>query len=458
MDSYHERKKKFWDKEKRLLVQKLMSSFAITIVIAVVAITIIAKIPKAKIIKAEAFGNDIYYEVEVIDEDYKIICGSLAIVASNATEYHESLLEIGNQSGSFGSLKSNTTYEIAIYADYGYGKGVLASSKVTTLANYGGKITKWQNITSNTSDMNETLQYNVYTSYNDLKGEIRSVVLKYAYIYQDMLTDELYIPSSDEYQEVTITEQQETTLLSDIPNGNVRVYLIFEATLITSEVVILDQTYFDTPLKLYSSLYVSDVGPNYLLISFYPDYYQRQDIVYFVNLIKNGEVIEQKIFTISDFSQSSNHEYLESESLIKFSNLSTLSNYHLQLIAQYPNLTTGKEEYQELIFFDTSTTPSYKINFESSKIENTINLEINLQDPNMVFSNFTYYVIKVVDDVETYLSSGTIEMNPLENDTYQGYLSENIESGYQYKIVIYATKTIHPSLIYEWCFIKEIVY
>lgn len=76
----------------------------------------------------------------------------------------------------------------------------------------------------------------------------------------------------------------------------------------------------------------------------------------------------------------------------------------------------------------------------------------------MVFSNFTYYVIKVVDDVETYLSSGTIEMNPLENDTYQGYLSENIESGYQYKIVIYATKTIHPSLIYEWCFIKEIVY
>ena len=458
MNSYRERKKKFWDKEKKQLVQKLMSSFAITVVVVVIAVTIATRIPKAKIIQVEAFGNDIYYEVEVIDDDYQIISGSLAIVATNATEYHEILLELGNQSGSFGSLKANTTYDIAIYADYGYGKGTLAASKVTTLANYGGKITNWQNIRFNTSQINESLLYHIYTSYNDLKGEISSVLLKYAYVYQDMISGELFIPDSNEFAEIPITNMQQTTLLSDVPNENVRIYLILEATLLTSEVVILDQKHFDTPLKLYSSLYVSDVGPNYLLVSFYPDYYQRQDIVYIVNLIKNGEVIDQKTFTAADFPQTDHEEYNESESIITFTNLLPLTKYHLQLIAQYPNLITEKEESQELDFFDTSTTPNYKIIYKSSKTENTIRLQIDLQDQNMVFSNFNYYMIKIVDGVESYVSSGTVEMGQLERYNYQGILTETIEPGYQYKIILYATKTIDSSLLYEWCFIKEILY
>ena len=135
-----------------------------------------------------------------------------------------------------------------------------------------------------------------------------------------------------------------------------------------------------------------------------------------------------------------------------------LTKYHLQLIAQYPNLITEKEESQELDFFDTSTTPNYKIIYKSSKTENTIRLQIDLQDQNMVFSNFNYYMIKIVDGVESYVSSGTVEMGQLERYNYQGILTETIEPGYQYKIILYATKTIDSSLIYEWCFIKEILY
>ena len=458
MDSYRERKNKFWDKEKKLLIQKLISSFAITIVVVVVAVTIVSKIPNANILKVEAFGNDIYYEVEVIDNDCQIISGTLAIVAFNATEYHEIFLGIGNQSGSFGSLKANTTYDIAIYADYGYGKGTLDSSKITTLSNYGGKITNWQKINSNTSSMMETLHYNIYTSYNDLKGEISSVVLKYAFVYQDRISDDLFFPDNSEFQIFPISYSQQTTLLSDIPNENVRIYLILEATLTTSETIILDQKQFDTPFRFYSSLYVSDVGPNYLSVSFYPDYYQRQDVVYIVNLIKNGEIIEQRTFTAKDFSLTTDGEHGESESIIKFNNLQTLSKYHLQLIAEYPNLITKREESQELQFFDTSTTASYKITYKPSIIENTIHLQIDLQDSNNVFSNFNYYIIKITDDGESYLFSGIVEMMQLENNNYQGILSQVIEPGYKYKIILYATKTINPSLVYEWCFIKEIIY
>lgn len=458
MNSYRERKKKFFDKQKKLMIQKLMSSFAITVVVVVIAVTIVSKIPKAEIVKAEAFGSDVYYEVKVTDDDYKIISGSLYIVAYNATESHEISLELGLQTGHFGDLKANTDYEIVVNADYGYGKGILASSKVTTSSNYGGRITNWQEDVSGNLMNNEILSYNVYTSYNDLKQEIQSVVLKYAYVYQDEITDELYIPDSSLFTVLEITSMQQTTLLSNIYNENIRIYLILEATLITSETIILDQKYFDTPLKLYSSLYISDVGPNYLIASLYADYYKRQDITYIVNLIRDGEIIETKTYDYTDFVSSNENEYMESQIEIVFNGLPVGTEYHLQLIAMYPNLDSGIKEYQELYFFDVATSPSYKIDFKSSKTETTINLQIDLYDPSLVFSDINYSVFKVIDGVESYYSNGTISMEYLGEERYQNILEVIVDPGYEYKILIYATKTVNPSIKYNWCLIKELTY
>ncbi|MFA5542253.1 MAG: hypothetical protein WC008_02275 [Bacilli bacterium] len=144
MDSYTTRKQKFKDKYKKSLIKNLLSSFVMTTVVVVIAVAVTSRTPTAQIINTEVFGNDIFYDVNIVDNDYAILENSLRIIAKSQTKNHMKSLSVGRMQGSFGQLEPNTIYDIQIVAKYGYGEGVLAKTTVKTEENYGGRIINWE--------------------------------------------------------------------------------------------------------------------------------------------------------------------------------------------------------------------------------------------------------------------------------------------------------------------------
>ena len=451
MDSYSERKKKVFENRKRLMIKNWLASFMVTTV-AIVAVVILAPLnPSAEFLAAEVFGTDIYYDVMVTDDSQTITAGSLKIVAETATEYHEIPLEVGRQTGNFATLFPNTEYRVSVKASYGFGEGTLAKSTLVTAADYGGRITGWEMIPPDPLMQYEMVSYQVTTSYNDLKNKITEVNLKFAYLYQEELPTDGTDPVILEYNTIPITEFNQTSLLEFIPDMNVRVYLVLEAVLVSTETVILDQLHFDTPMRLYASLYVSDVGPNYVMASIYPDFSFRTDIVYTVELVRNGEVLQTQDVVYEGAGQS-----MEQETIIRFEGLLTASKYHLRLVAKYVDLDTGQGITEELYFLDVWTTMDYELTISGTRSETIYFVELTLDDSNAVLSGFTYYVYELVGTQEIYYSYGSITMQTGMDNLQHGTSEIVISLGTAYKIEIYATKTIDPQTSFPWCLVGEL--
>jgi hypothetical protein len=447
MRSYSERKKRFLEKQKRAVVQNWLSSFVVTAVVVVAAVVIVPRIPKASIITTEVFGNDVYYQVEVEDSDATIVEGSLKIVAKSATEQHEQSLTLGWQQGSFGTLNPNTDYEIQVLASYGFGEGVLAKSSVKTKANYGGRIIGWSEVSQDPISTNEMLLLEITTRYNDLKNEIASVRLKYATLFLEEVPQDGSQPLDLVYSEIVITSYDQVSQIELFAYETVQIYLILEATLITNEIIVLDQTNFPSPLKLHASFYEKDVGPNYVEVFVYPDFYTRTDIVYQVNLIKEGEILATKEITYVEGEGSQ-----EESTSVLFSRLKTLTKYHVQLLAKYVDTITNLMVEVELGWLDLSTTPPYSYNITSERSMDQLNITIELNDPNTVLSNISFYVYTIEDGIDFYQSY----MEGVIIDS-QVTISIPATEGMTYKVQVNATKTIDENTIYQWLQIATIV-
>jgi hypothetical protein len=209
--------------------------------------------------------------------------------------------------------------------------------------------------------------------------------------------------------------------------------------------------HFDTPMRLYASLYVSDVGPSYVTASVYPDFSFRTDIVYTAELVRNGEVLQSQDIVYEDVGQT-----MEQEAVIRFEGLLTASKYHLRLAATYEDLDTGQGITEELSFMDVWTTMDYDLTITGIKSDTIYLVELTLDDPNAVLSGFTYYVYEIVGTEEIYYSYGSITMQTGMDNLQHGASEIAIALGTAYKIEIYATKTIDPQTSFPWCLVGEL--
>lgn len=440
MLSISNRKKRFQDKQKKAMVQNWLSSFVVTTVVVVAAVVIAPRIPKARFITTEVFGNDIYFQVEIMDDDATITDGTLKIVAQNAVESHEQSLEVGWQQGSFGSLKPNTEYDLLVMAAYGFGEGVLAKSTVKTAANYGGRIVGWQEAPPDPFTSQEMLLMDITTSYNDLKSEIASVKLKFAFLFLDQVPTDGSLPVDLSFTEFAITEFSQITRIELFAYEMVQIYLVFEATLKTSEVVVLDEANFPSPLQLHPSFYQSDIGANYMEVSVYPDFYQRTDIVYEVNLIKDGVILDTKLLTYTEPTGQ-----MEQGELIKFTRLKALTHYHVQLLAKYTDAITQRPVEKEVGWIDFQTTLAYSYQITQERTTDELIIDIALNDPNLVLSNFSFNVYLLVEGMETFQTQ-------INGDIIDSHVIVHIPAlaGIVYVVKIYATKSVSETLSYSW--------
>lgn len=286
---------------------------------------------------------------------------------------------------------------------------------------------------------------NVVTAYNDYKNEIPSVRLKYATAYlqptQTLLSngEELY------YESIDILDKNTTTQIEIFAYETVEVFLVLEANLFNDEVVVLDEVSFKTPLKLYASVYEYDVGPDYIKINFYPDFYNRTDITYYLNLYKDGNILDTK--TIKYIESSEEHFFV-----FEYNDLDENSLYHFSVIAEYMVFDKLHEVEEEVNSLDVYTTPVYSYSVSAQKSDTQLIVTLILDDPNSVLYDFYYYIYIVEEDNEIYYN-GT-EGVIIDN---QVIMQVEITDEVVYKVDIYASKKINENISYTWLQIESIV-
>ncbi|MGD9605370.1 MAG: hypothetical protein AB7V00_04380 [Bacilli bacterium] len=446
MRSFLVRKKQFWEKQKRLIVQNWLSSFVVTAVVVVAAVVIAPRIPSASFIDTEVFGNDIFFQVEVIDEDAMIDMDSLKIVAKSPLEEHYQPLNLGRQQGSFGTLEPNTEYDLLIYAKYGFGEGVLAKTTLKTEANYGGQIVNWQEVALDPMQTQEMLLMDISTRYNDLKSEIASVNLQFATLYLEEVPIDGSFPTNLTYQTYPIAEFYQTTQIELWAYETVQIYLVLEATLKTNEVVVLDQKTFPSPLQLNASIFHSDIGSDFIKLMVYPDFHTRKDIVYEINLLQDSQVLKREIIIYED----TGIEYEQSEIII-FDRLLSERNYHVQLLAKYFDEITGLEIEKQVNWLDFKTTPAYGYTITSESTDTEINVSVALDDPFAVISNFNFELYYLENEYEMYQTNQYVSIiNYTANATF------TMEIGKTYIVKIFVTKTADANHIYQYCLLGTI--
>lgn len=211
------RMKEFIEKQKQRsrleILKSWMSSFVVTVSVVVIAVVVIPKSPIATFTRVEAFANEVFYQVEVTDQESAIVLGTLKAVLENQLTQVETPLECGMTIASFANLKANTTYDLLIKADKGFGMEILSAVKFKTQSRVGGAIQSHTLI----SDLEGwELDYEIGIFIHDPEQEFREVVLRYGIIYPSES-----VPS--QYESLLIAPTQSNVTLSGIPNYNVRV-------------------------------------------------------------------------------------------------------------------------------------------------------------------------------------------------------------------------------------------
>lgn len=385
-------RKKEENKRRFEAIKDLMSTFAMTTVAVVAAVTLIPASPKAEIIKAVALTDEIVYQVNITDEDNALDLSTVFVVLENQLEYYEQAINLGENSGYFDNLKQDTQYRLSVYGSKGFGQERLDTLKITTKEKVGGTILS---VTPN--QMHFMTTYTVEISINDPNSSYTSIDLYYGYSYDH---DDAFV-----YDLIPITSMKETIELSDIyTNDAFHIYI--EATTVNG-VEILDEIWVTPPFELYTSIYTDYINSENIGFYIYNDMHV-DNMSYVMNIYKNEVFIRSEQVALADSLFEGN------QFIIK--DLLPNTTYNFECIATYQNPQTLRQETQSIYAEEITTLDTYTYTYDIASFDDYYEVTINLNDPYDYFQN-AYY--------ESYDTSGE-QVIHLDWDSYQfnGSLNE----------------------------------
>ncbi|MBN2300301.1 MAG: hypothetical protein JXC31_03835, partial [Acholeplasmataceae bacterium] len=283
-------KKQFQKKSRLEILKSWMTSFVITTAAVVVTVVAIPSSPKASINQLQIFQDQIVYQVEITDSDNAIQSNSLEIILENQFEHYAIDLDLGVNIGSFTELTEDTTYQLYVMGDKGFGNEKLASKTITTKPSSGGAILSYELLESS---VHYNPIYDLGIIVRDQLNLYNLVTLYYGVIGYDET-------EPFEYYSFDIADGESTITLDQIYQSNAQVHVYLEATLENNEIIILDELYFYTPINFELYYSVEQVTESAIKVSFYPEFYQLSDLEYEFKLKKDGLVVSTKTFDSHD--------------------------------------------------------------------------------------------------------------------------------------------------------------
>ena len=378
------------DEKRRQIIAKWMVSFAVTAAVVVTVIVVNQNVVSANFLDVKAVGNEIIYSVEIVDSDNRIASNSLQLEIKGSFEKYIISLGTGKSTGSQFVSSTNGKYNLAIFANLGFGRETLNEKSIEIRNVLSGAILSYSIDPSiNLEEEPQTISYLVNTKYYDPANLVESAFLEYAIIYNDEVYPEpqLYGPNNLYYESIPVYDTSATTIIENIENFNREVSLRFIVFLMGEELpTILDETTFFTPYRFFSSLYPVDAGPDYIVFSCYLEGRQIPDMSLSIDLYFGETLISSTPITLIDNSHDSN------ANIVRVDGMKAETEYSALLKAQYTNPDTGEQEIKATELIPCTTTPNYSYVIETfEETETQYDVVIAANDPLDVISSVEYY-------------------------------------------------------------------
>ncbi|MDY0024245.1 MAG: hypothetical protein RBR66_04880, partial [Candidatus Izemoplasmatales bacterium] len=327
-------------KSKLEILKSLFQSFSVTVVAVVAVVVFVPNSPKANFDNIKVFSHEIIYQVSVTDEDNAIKGNQLKIVLEDQFGKQEQLISLGQNYGSFSSLKPLTEYKLKVVYDKGFGEEVLAQETVKTDTDLIAAITNFSSYQDPMMQEEHYFIYNLEIAYGNIEG-YTNFNLRYTTVFPEY-PDELYY----EYYPLL---NNETSAQLYFYGSYGAVFQIFLEADFEGQTVIVDEIIMNAPFNL--------VG------SFYIDYFNNTEISFytFVNHIENIEEIECFIDLYQAETLIKSIDYIPEdietteEIPIVIDGLEPVSDYTLVLRANYINPDTLKKEEKNVYSFSFTT-------------------------------------------------------------------------------------------------------
>ena len=400
MRDKYKNKKQFQKKSRLEILKSWMTSFVITASAVIVAVVVIPASPKAKIKNIQVFQDQVVYQVEITDNDNAIRAGTLEIILENQLERYTIPLDLGMNVGYFSELNDDTTYQMYVMGDKGFGNEKLASQTITTELNSGGAILSYNLLES--SDIYNP-QYEVDLLVSDNLDKYTNVVLYYGVVgYEET--------EPFEYYSFVISDGQSSVVFDEIYQSNAQVYTYLEATLANNDTIILDELTFYTPLNFEIYYYRDQVSDTTIKLSMYPESYLFDKLTYEFKLIKDGLPVETQRISINNDVEETMHMNLE----IVFEHLKKGTLYVLEVKAIYKNPQTLAEETKIAEPTEIRTLEAFSYTIDISEFETYYEVTLNVVDPKHNFQLAYYHIYDIQGEFDIYISSAQLEFTPID--------------------------------------------
>ena len=398
-DLRKKRKKEEQNKRRFEAVKNLMSTFTMGTVAVVAAVVLIPQSPKAEITKALALEDEIVYQVNVTDQDNALDLDTLNVVLENQLEYYEQPINLGENTGYFESLNTDTQYRLSVYGNKGFGQERLDTVLITTEPKVGGTIL-FVDIEDNMYE--PTYLVNLYI--NDPDVIYSSISLYYGYQEHYHYEEETTEEPEMFYTEILVTDPNQIIEIFDIYTQE-PFHIYLEGT--TEEgTVLLDEVWVTPPFSLYSSFYLEYVNNNEIGFSVYNDS-SVDEMTYLVDVYKDDQLIKQETFV----NQSLTYE----GTTFSVDDLDAETSYLIICKARYINPQTLRSEEQIIYEEEITTLSDYSVTYEIEPFDEYMVVTITLIDPNNMFNNAHFNMFDTSDVYDMYLSGYSTSFEEIEN-------------------------------------------
>ena len=383
------RKKREESKRRYEAIKDLMSTFAMTTVAVVAAVTLIPASPKAEIVKIVSLSEEIVYQVNVTDIDNALDLDSLTVVLENQLEYYEQPAILGEQSGFFEALESNTEYRLSVYGNKGFGQERLATRMVTTTDRVGGTILS---VTPDT--IGHSTSYYIDVSINDPDSKYTSIVLYYGYPMH---------PGEDiVYSSINVTQTRETLEILDLfTSEDIHIYL--EGTTI-EETELLDEITVTPPYTYYASIWNSYISKDAVGFSLYGDM-NVEDQRFKMNVYNGDLLVTSKIVSV----ESDGHGDIE----LAVDGLSPNTSYRFECTAIYTHPNTLRQTEEVIYEEEITTLETYSYTYTIETIGENLEVTITVNDPSHNFQEAYFVSIDTSGEFDNWLAEESFFFTPV---------------------------------------------
>ena len=360
-------------------IKNLMSTFAMSTVAVVAAVTLIPASPKAEILKVDALSEEVVYQVNVTDEDNALVLESLVVVLENQLEYHEEKITLGENSGFFENLETDTRYRLSVYGDKGFGNERLDTIFVTTRAKVGATILSVNPVEGGHHGSN----YDVDVSVFDPDELYTSITLYYGYTWEP--EEEIM------YNSIPITTDRQLIELMDIMTSY-PFHIYLEGTT-TEGTELLDEIWVTPPFELFASAYLAYYNNHQYAFHMYGDSY-IEDLEFKVNVHLGTRIVQTVYFTPSSDHHDHNKLLIE--------NLTPDTTYVFEFIAVFTNPNTLRTEEQLVLEEAYKTAEDYSYTYTRTTVGELEEVTFTIDDPNDVIGYVYLDVMYIVDGIENF--------------------------------------------------------